>query len=215
MATWASASAQQPKVVKALRIHEPKAYLDVHLCVTQPAQYLEELAKAGGAWWSPRGNGEPVEALGVALPKAKVIDCCWFESGYNQPRKRGCFPTTTCSSCGPLVSHCTPGWSLFPKGSSWWGESTRGDAYDPYGTVVISVGITQLFSISTIICGRLQQWWYIPYSYTIVISIHYNSVHIWILLSSHFLSSTPIILWTGSSWYSRYWMVISILITIV
>ena len=31
----------------ALRLHEPKAYLDVHLCVTQPAQYLEELAKAG------------------------------------------------------------------------------------------------------------------------------------------------------------------------
>ena len=35
------------KVVQALRLHEPKAYLDVHLCVTQPAQYLEELAKAG------------------------------------------------------------------------------------------------------------------------------------------------------------------------
>ena len=35
------------EVVKALRAHEPSAYLDVHLCVTQPAQYLEELAKAG------------------------------------------------------------------------------------------------------------------------------------------------------------------------
>ena len=35
------------EVVKALRQHEPKAYLDVHLCVTQPAQYLEELAQAG------------------------------------------------------------------------------------------------------------------------------------------------------------------------
>lgn len=34
-------------MVQALRLHEPKAYLDVHLCVTQPAQYLEELAKGG------------------------------------------------------------------------------------------------------------------------------------------------------------------------
>ncbi|CAK9093905.1 unnamed protein product [Durusdinium trenchii] len=38
-----------PMVVKALRAHEPSAYLDVHLCVTQPAQYLEELAKAGAS----------------------------------------------------------------------------------------------------------------------------------------------------------------------
>ena len=40
-------SFRNSKVVKALRAHEPNAYLDVHLCVTQPAQYLEELAKAG------------------------------------------------------------------------------------------------------------------------------------------------------------------------
>ncbi|CAL1148208.1 unnamed protein product [Cladocopium goreaui] len=38
-----------PMVVRALRRHEPKAYLDVHLCVTQPAQYLDELAKAGAS----------------------------------------------------------------------------------------------------------------------------------------------------------------------
>ena len=38
-----------PMVVKALRQHEPNAFLEVHLCVTQPAQYLEELANAGAS----------------------------------------------------------------------------------------------------------------------------------------------------------------------
>jgi len=36
-----------PMVVKALRKHVPKAFLDVHLCVTKPEQYVEELASAG------------------------------------------------------------------------------------------------------------------------------------------------------------------------
>ncbi|CAE8610330.1 unnamed protein product, partial [Polarella glacialis] len=38
-----------PMVVKALRAHEPRAFLDVHLCVTSPERYLEDLAQAGAS----------------------------------------------------------------------------------------------------------------------------------------------------------------------
>ena len=38
-----------PIVVKALRAHEPQAYFDVHLCVTRPEQYLEDMARAGAS----------------------------------------------------------------------------------------------------------------------------------------------------------------------
>ena len=38
-----------PMVVKAIRHHEPLAYLDVHLCVLHPEQYLEEMKNAGAS----------------------------------------------------------------------------------------------------------------------------------------------------------------------
>lgn len=36
-----------PMVIKALQRHVPGAFLDVHLCVTNPVQYLRELAQIG------------------------------------------------------------------------------------------------------------------------------------------------------------------------
>mmetsp|Transcript_18688 Transcript_18688/g.51280 ORF Transcript_18688/g.51280 Transcript_18688/m.51280 type:complete len:314 (-) Transcript_18688:60-1001(-) len=36
-----------PMVVKSLRAHVPSAFLDAHLCVMEPARYVEELAQAG------------------------------------------------------------------------------------------------------------------------------------------------------------------------
>eukprot|EP00933_Yihiella_yeosuensis_P033825 TRINITY_DN2744_c4_g1_i1.p1 TRINITY_DN2744_c4_g1~~TRINITY_DN2744_c4_g1_i1.p1 ORF type:complete len:315 (+),score=64.24 TRINITY_DN2744_c4_g1_i1:70-945(+) len=36
-----------PLVVKALRSYVPKAFLDAHLCVTNPERYIEEMAEAG------------------------------------------------------------------------------------------------------------------------------------------------------------------------
>ena len=75
-----------PMVVKALRDHEPRAYFDVHLCVTRPEQYLEEMARAGvsrvtfhfEAVTDPREAAEHAHGLGLdvglALAPETAVD---------------------------------------------------------------------------------------------------------------------------------------------
>jgi len=71
-----------PMVVKALRARVPGAFLDAHLCVTEPARYIEELADAGADRFTfhveavpdPRAVARRVRAAGMKVGLALSPD---------------------------------------------------------------------------------------------------------------------------------------------